>query len=64
MKCLTSYMVMNSNGTDRISFTYDEINDKGDLVSRNNKRSFYVMDPELKKSVNAIKDYINNEKMG
>jgi len=44
MKQLSSFMVININGGDRISYTYDEVNDEtGEPVSQNNKKSFYVV---------------------
>lgn len=64
MKQLSSYMVLNVNGGDRISFTYDEIDpDTGDLVSSNNKESFFVVDEGLRGHVDAIRDFIRANKL-
>lgn len=65
MKQLSSFAVLNINGGDRISFTYDEINDQtGEPISTNNKQSFYVVDNSLKAYVESIRDYIRDSKLG
>lgn len=64
MKQLSSFMALNVNGGDRVSFTYDEIDDEtGEPRSTNNKQSFYVMDETLRGHVNAIRDYIRENKL-
>lgn len=64
MKQLSSFMVLNINGGDRISFTFDEIDENtGEAVSVNNKRSFFVVDDELKAHIEEIRDYIRTNKL-
>ena len=64
MKQLSSFMVLNINGGDRISFTYDEINpDTGEPISQNNKQNFYVVDSTLRGHIEAIRDYIRANKL-
>lgn len=64
MKQLSSFAVLNVNGGDRVSFTYDEINEEtGEPISTNNKQNFYVVDPELKTHIDAIRDHIRGRKM-
>ena len=63
MKQLSSYMVLGVGGGDRITYTYDEIDDEtGEPISQNNKGNFYAIDPELKVHVDAIKEYIIEHK--
>lgn len=64
MKKLTSFSVFKSTEGDRISFTFSEIDDKGNIESRNNKGSFIVMDNTLMEHINAIKQYINENHLG
>lgn len=65
MKQLSSLMVLNVNGGDRVTYTYDEINDEtGEPISQNNKKSFYVVDETLRTSINAIREYIRENKLG
>ena len=64
MKQLSSFMVLNIDGGDRISYTYNEINEKtGDSISVNNKKNFYVIDETLNTHINAIRDYIRENKL-
>ena len=64
MKQLSSFMVLNVNGGDRISYTYDEIDpDTGDLISSNNKESFFVVNSNLCSHINSIRNFIANNKL-
>ncbi len=64
MKALSSFAAMTIGGGDRISFTYDEVDDQtGEPTSTNNKASFYVIDNELRGHVEAIRDYIRTNKL-
>lgn len=64
MKQLSSFMVLNMNGGDRVSYTYDEINaDTGEPISTNEKKSFYAVDATLQKHINAIRNYIRENKL-
>ena len=64
MKQLSSFAVITIGGGDRISFTFDEINDDaGEPISANNKKSFYVIDEDLQAHVEAIRDYIREHKL-
>lgn len=64
MKQLSSFMVLNINGGNRVSYTYEEIDDvTGEPTKRNNKKSFYVVDPELIPHIDAIQEYIRNNKL-
>lgn len=64
MKQLSSYMVLSVNGGDRVSFTYDTIDeDTGDVVDTNTKESFFVVDEGLRGHVDAIRDYIRQHKL-
>ncbi len=64
MKQLSSFMALNIDGGDRISYTYNEVDgDTGDLVSANNKGSFYAVDSELAVHVEAIRRYIREHKL-
>lgn len=64
MKQLSSFVVLNVDGSDRISYTYNEINSEtGEPVSVNNKRSFYAINPELETHINAIREFIRINKL-
>lgn len=64
MKQLSSFMVLNVNGGDRISYTYDEINETtGEPISQNNKQNFYVVDDGLESDIESIRTYIREHKL-
>lgn len=63
-KQLSSFMVLNIDGGDRVSYTFDEIDETtGSPISVNNKLNFFVMDEELRGHINAIRDYIRENKL-
>lgn len=64
MKQLSSFMVLNVNGGDRVSYTFDEIEDEtGELISMNNKGNFCAVDGELLGHINSIREYIKLNKL-
>ncbi len=64
MKQLNSFMVLAVGGGDRISFTYDVINNEtGQPIEQNTKENFYVVNDDLKYHIAAIKQYIINNKL-
>lgn len=64
MKQLSSFMVLNVNGGDRVSFTYDTIDDNtGDVIDTNTKESFFVVDETLRSHIETVRDYIRKHKL-
>lgn len=64
IKQLASFAVLNVNGGDRITYTYDEIDaETGDMISQNNKGNFYVVDSALKGKITGIRNYIEENKL-
>ena len=65
IKQLASFAVLNVNGGDRITYTYDEFDaETGEMISSNNKGNFFAVDSALKKNINAIRTYISENKLG
>lgn len=58
MKKLTSFTHFKTGEGDRISFTYSEIKENGELLDQNNKGNFIVLDDEVKNQINAIEQFI------
>lgn len=57
MKVITSVTThVTAEGT-RISFTYSEINDNGDIVKSNERVTKIVTDDKMLKHVSALNDY-------
>lgn len=64
IKQLSSFMALNVNGGDRISYTYDEIDaDTGELVEKNQKGSFFVVDSDLRSHIDGVRDFIREHKL-
>jgi len=64
IKQLASFAVLNVNGGDRVTYTYDEIDaETGDMISANNKGSFFVVDSALKSKITGIRNYIAENKL-
>ena len=64
MRQIASFAVLNVNGGSRITYTYDVIDDEtGDLISTNNKGSFYAVDATLKTNITKIRNFISENKL-
>lgn len=64
IKQLAAFAVLNVNGGERVSFTYDELDpETGDVISSNNKGSFFVVDDKLGKNIDAVRQYIKENKL-
>ena len=64
MKQLSSFLVVYVGGGERVSYTYDEIDDEsGEVANSNNKASFFAVDEGLRAHVEAIRDYICENKL-
>ena len=64
IKQLASFAVLSVNGGDRISYTFDEIDaDTGDVISGNNKSSFFCVDSALESKITEIRNYIRENKL-
>ena len=64
MKKLTSFTAHVTAEGQRISFTYSEIDEAGNLKSQNNRENFIVMDAGLMEHIEAINTYIKENKLG
>lgn len=57
-KMLTSFTKFTTGEGERVSFTFSEVSEKGELVDQNNKGNFIVMDDELLLHLQAVDNYI------
>ena len=58
MKKLTSFTKLTTGEGIRVAFTFSE--DRGRLISQNNKGNFVLVDDEIKAKVNDIERFIND----
>ena len=45
----------------RISFSYSELNNDGDIISSNNRKSFIITDEDILSKLKDIKTYLENK---
>ena len=64
MMQIKSFMVMNVGEYDRVSITYEEIDQMGNPSGKNNKSSFYALDDELEEHIKAIRDILKKRLEG
>lgn len=64
IKQLASFAVLNVNGGERVSYTYDEIDaETGDMISSNNRGNFFAVGSSLKAEIEDIRKYITEHKL-
>lgn len=60
---LTGIALMTTGEGDRIAYTYSVIDDEGNLISPNNKGNFIALDAELISHIQAIREFVNTNKL-
>lgn len=60
---LTGIALLTTGEGDRIAYTYSVIDDEGNLISPNNKGNFIALDAELINHIQAIRDFVNANKL-
>jgi hypothetical protein len=57
-KVITSYSVIKAPEGKRLSYTYSEIDDAGNIIKQNERASFAVLDEVILGHIQAIEDSI------
>ena len=60
MKKLTSFTKLTTGEGMRIAFTFSEVNDRGRLISQNNKGNFVLIYEAIMAKVNDIERFISD----
>ncbi len=60
MKKLTSFTKLTTGEGIRVAFTFSEVDDRGRLISQNNKGNFVLVDEEIIAKVNDIERFISD----
>lgn len=60
MKILTGFAVIKDSVGNRITYTTSEVNEKGIIVSSNNKESFIVLDEETITLISQLENKIKS----
>lgn len=60
MKILTSFAYIETRNGGRISYTYDVCDERGNLKDTNIKKSFLVVEQDVKDAVQGLKEIVEN----
>lgn len=60
MKNLTGFAVINNRNGKMVSYTYDVVDEKGNIVDSNKKESYVVLDEETKTAVEGLEQLVEN----
>lgn len=63
MKKITSFTAHITGEGQRISYTYSEIDDDGNVTSQNNRGNFIVSDTEVQSAIDIINAYVTDKKL-
>lgn len=60
MKILTGFAIINDRNGKRVTYTYDIVDDKGNIQDSNKKQSFIVLDENMKDIIYNLEKLIEN----
>lgn len=63
MKILRAFQVINRDGMFNVSSTYNEVDGQGNITKLNEKDSFIAIDATLQEHIEAIEDYIRENRL-
>lgn len=58
---LTSFNYQVVQEGTRVSYSYSELNESGDIISSNNRKSFIVINEDILEKLKDIKEYLENK---
>lgn len=61
-KVLRAFQIIN-DGNYSVNSTYSETDEAGNLTKKNARDSFYAVDPELQAHIDAIRNYIMENRL-
>lgn len=59
MKKLSAVAIVTTAEGERVSYTYAELDDGGNIVSQNNRASFVALDDNLLNAIATLKSAVN-----
>lgn len=60
MKILTGFAVINDRNGKRVTYTYDVVDEKGNIVDSNKKESYVVLGTETKTAIEGLEKFVEN----
>lgn len=64
VKIITSYTAFNTSEGLRLSYTFSEIDEEGNVIRSNVRKDLIVVDKILKKELNDIFDFLDEREAG
>ena len=58
MKILTGFAVIKDSVGHRITYTYSEVDEQGNIISSNKKESFIVLDADTKNLIEQLENKV------
>ena len=59
MKKLSAVAIVTTAEGERVSYTYMELDDSGNITSQNNRGSFVTLDEEVLAAISTLKNAVN-----
>lgn len=59
MKKLSAVAIVTTAEGERVSYTYMELDDSGNITSQNNRGSFVALDAEVLAAISTLKNAVN-----
>ena len=60
MKILTGFAILNDRNGKRVTYTYDEVDEKGNVQDSNIKESYVVLDNETKSAIETLERIVED----
>ena len=58
MRILTGFAIINDRNGERVTYTYDEVDDLGNIIKSNIKESYLALDQNTKDAIASLRDII------
>lgn len=60
LKILTGFAIINDRNGKRVTYTYDILDERGNVIDSNKKESYVVLDDESKSAINTLEMIIED----
>ena len=60
MKILTGFAIINDRNGKRVTYTYDIVDERGNVIDSNKKESYVVLENESKDAINILESIVES----
>lgn len=57
-KQISGFSIVGINNGKRLTYTYDEIDERGNLISQNVRKSMYIVDDALEEKIESVFEFL------